>query len=161
MEKFELFYEEFKKHDIYSLQFGAFMKFRRMLVVFILLGIHILPHIQSGLLASLSLANIAYLHNVKPYENAMDNKIEFFNEATVYFVSIFSMCFFAAYPDAEIENTFKNIIQYVVLFTIAGTLLLNCLIMIAHMVKDIFDLVKLRLTQGRDNFVKWMRNRNK
>jgi hypothetical protein len=160
-ERFELFYEAFKKHDIYSLQFGTFMKFRRMLVVFILLGIHRLPHIQSGLLASLSLANIAYLHNVKPYENALDNKIELFNEATVFFVCSFSQCFFAAYPDADRETAFKNIIQYVVLFIIVGTLSLNCLIMIAHMFIDVFDLVKLRLTQGRDNFVEWMRNKDR
>jgi hypothetical protein len=99
-QRFDIFYEDFKKHDIYSLQFGVFMKVRRILVVGVLLGIHILPHIQSALLASLSLTNIMYLHTCKPYENPFDNKVELFNEAAVYFVSIFSMCFFASYPDS-------------------------------------------------------------
>jgi len=116
-----------------------------MLVVFVLLGMHILPHIQSGLQASLSLLNICYLVTVKPYESSFDNKVELFNEATVFFVCSFSQCFFAAYTDGGMESDFKDLTQYVVLTLIAGTLLINCSIMIWHMLKDVFDSVRSRV----------------
>lgn len=37
------------------------------------------------------------------------------------------------------EEQFKNIVQYVVLYTIAGTLSINCLVMLVYMIKDIFN----------------------
>lgn len=51
-----------------------------------------------------------YIYTVKPYENSFDNKIELFNEATVFFVCSFGQCFFASYPDAKMEDDFKNIV---------------------------------------------------
>lgn len=75
------------------------MKVRRIFVVLILLWLHTMPHIQSALLASLSLANIAYVQVVKPYENTYNNNFELFNEVAVFIVCSFGLCFFAAYPD--------------------------------------------------------------
>ena len=88
---------------------------------------------------------MCYLITVKPYKNPFDNKMELFNEAMVFFVCSFSQCFFATYTDDGMENDFKNITQYVVLTLIAGTLFINCLIMICHMLRDVFDLFRSRL----------------
>ena len=83
---------------------------RRIIMVIVLLGLSMMPQIQTMLLASLALANICYLKVVRPYKVGFSNKLEMLNDTVAYLVALISSCFFAAYPeypDREQESNFK------------------------------------------------------
>ena len=137
-ERFSVFYEDYRQTKLSTLYYGIVLKARRLIFVFVLLSFHTQPHLQTGVLASVSLWNSAYIKCVKPYPDAYQNNIELFNESAVYFVCMFNMCFFAAYPDGKMEADFKDYAQKAVLSVMGGNLIVNLIFMFISMLKDVF-----------------------
>lgn len=87
LERYGVYYRDYKTDTFQQASFGAYALLRRLLIVCILIYMESQTWAQCILIMWISTFNLAYLIHVKPFQTKALNRMEIFNEFTIYLSS--------------------------------------------------------------------------
>jgi hypothetical protein len=103
LDRYGIFYAEFNFNRPYAAYFTVHMMLRRLILISILVFLTGMPWLQAQLILVLSLINLCFIWAIRPYADKLTNKIEIFNECTVYINSLLHLQFL------QESNDFKKL----------------------------------------------------
>lgn len=157
LEKFGVFYEEYKTGSLWTAHYAFFLMVRRILLVSVILLLNHSPSYQQITLECISLVNLCYLIRCAPFADSFTNKMELFTEFTIWFSCLIELTFFGTHEDAILEVLFKDRIGWVLIFLVSFNILTNFSIMAFFMVKGIYGSWKGKLLNIKRNVILFFR----
>ena len=120
--RFDTLFEEMRVLDS-SLVFSSFFLIRRIVLSAIIIWLPMVPAIQILLFSSFSFANLLYVARESPFNSILSNRMEMFNEFSVYLLSINFLCFSDLSPP-EFKEYLGYSFLYLCLFQIGVNMLM-------------------------------------
>lgn len=138
LEKYGAYYDEFKNIG-FCPYFNVILMVRRLFMVAILLGCCDFPCVQATLFLFTSLISLGVLVRLKPYKDPFTNKVEIFNEVTIFINSFLTILFMfnTDIDELSLLNSKKTIASFVIL-NVALNMVINMAIVAYQGLSEIF-----------------------
>ena len=138
MEKYGIFYEEFRLDNRNAVYYPVIMMVRRLSLIIVLVTFVKKPWLQSQFLMTISFGNLCFMFAVRPYSDKLANKMEMVNETTVYISALLHIQFNQESLDQKAISKFKNYLGWVVIANVCANIFINVAVVSIQTLYTIF-----------------------
>lgn len=133
-----VFYDELNYEKFWCAQYNSAFLIRRILISALLVFGTKTILIQSQAILFMSVANLVFLINTRPYKTPFLNRYEIFNEWCIYSSNILIMSF----VDRTHPKVFQDIVGWAMISVAALNISANLLIIVINTVYDLITTIK-------------------